>query len=227
MVFLGWTALASGQVQGNFSTVIERAYDYGYVLHQPSDTKKPKPLIVFLHGSGEKGTNLELVKVHGPLKYLKSNTLDAWVLAPQCPDGAYWEAESLYRLIRKIMADYPIDGSRVHLTGLSMGGWGAWNLAFAHPELFASLTPICGFVDRVPMIENCRIKDIPTRIYHGLLDEVVPPEYSIAIYKKLKPCHGNLSLTIFDDANHDAWTRVYDDPTFYHWILNQRKTNTE
>jgi predicted peptidase len=192
-------------------------------LHKP-ETKTPIPLIIFLHGSGERGTDVEKVKVHGPLKYVNNNTLDAFILAPQCPENTYWESESLFQLIQKICKENPnIDTQRIYLTGLSMGAWGVWNLAFAHPEMFAAIVPIAGFVDRVPMVENCKIKHIPTHIYHGLLDDVVDVNYAIEIYKKLKTCSLNIALTIFDDANHDSWTRVYDNAKTYEWMFQQIK----
>ncbi len=210
-------------ISETFSTSITNTYNYNYILHQPTGTTK-KPLIVFLHGSGERGTDVQKVTKHGPLKYLSNTNLDAFILAPQCPENSYWESESLYQLIQKTLHDNPnIDSNRIYLTGLSMGAWGAWNLAFAHPEIFAALVPIAGFVDRIPMIENCKIKHIPTQIYHGLLDDVVPVEYAITIFKKLKPCSTNLELTIFDDANHDSWSRVYDDKKIYEWMFQQIK----
>lgn len=213
----------SQESKGSFSTEITTAYSYGYILNKPKDLKVKKPLLIFLHGSGEKGTDLEKVKVHGPLKYIQTTTLDAYILAPQCPENTYWDSESLYQLIQKISKENAIDTNRIYLTGLSMGGWGAWNLAMAHPELFAALVPICGFVDRVPMIENCKIAEIPTRIFHGLLDDVVDVDYSIQIYKRLQPCSKDIELTIFDDANHDSWSRVYSDPKIYEWLFNQVK----
>ena len=149
--------------------------------------------------------------------------MDAYILAPQCPQYNYWEAEELYQLIRKIIATNKIDTSRVYLTGLSMGAWGSWNLAFAHPELFAALVPIAGFVDRVPMIENCKIQEIPIRMFHGLQDDVVEVFYSIAIYKRLRKCNKDIKLEIFDDATHDSWTRVYDNSAIYDWMMSQRK----
>lgn len=209
--------------EGSFSTEIKQKKQLNYLLHAPKDIKAKKPLIVFLHGSGEKGNDLEKVKVHGPFKYLKTNTLDAYVLAPQCPENEYWDAETLYRLIQNILKVNNIDEKRIYLTGLSMGGWGAWNLAFAHPDMFAALVPIAGFVDRVPLIENCKVKDIPIRIFHGLLDDVVDVNESVKIYKKLKPCSTDIELTIFDDANHDSWTRVYDNPEIYEWMMKQVK----
>lgn len=192
-------------------------------MHKP-ETKTPIPLIIFLHGSGERGTDVEKVKVHGPLKYVNNNTLDAFILAPQCPENTYWESESLFQLIQKICKENPnIDPQRIYLTGLSMGAWGVWNLAFAHPEMFAAIVPIAGFVDRVPMVENCKIKHIPTHIYHGLLDDVVDVNYAIEIYKKLKTCSLYIALTIFDDANHDSWSRVYDNAKTYEWMFQQIK----
>lgn len=212
--------------KGTFPTTISYSKNYGHVLQSPENKKDKKPLIVFLHGSGERGSDLEKVKIHGPLKYTKTHQVDAYILAPQCPDNDYWDAEVLYRLIQKIQKEHSIDPQRIYLTGLSMGGWGAWNLAFAHPEMFASLVPICGFVDRVPMIENCKIAAIPTRIFHGLLDDVVSADYAITIYKRLKACeNAKVQLTIFDDANHDSWSRVYDNPEIYDWMLAQKRTN--
>lgn len=217
---------AQKEANGIFKTEIVQKHELNYALYSPKDTKGKKPLIVFLHGSGEKGNgigDIDKVKIHGPFKYLKDHELDAYVLAPQCPENEYWDAEVLHRLILKIQKQYNIDPARIYLTGLSMGGWGAWNLAFAYPDMFAALVPVAGFVDRVPMIEDCKIKTIPIRIFHGLLDDVVDVEYSIVIYKKLKACNADIKLTIFDDANHDSWTRVYDNSVIYDWMLEQRK----
>lgn len=226
LLMLPLVVFCQTESKGTFPTTISYSKNYGYVLQSPENKKDKKPLIVFLHGSGERGSDLEKVKIHGPLKYTKTHQVDAYILAPQCPDNDYWDAEVLYRLIQKIQKEHSIDPQRIYLTGLSMGGWGAWNLAFAHPETFASLVPICGFVDRVPMIENCKIAAIPTRIFHGLLDDVVSADYAITIYKRLKACeNAKVQLTIFDDANHDSWSRVYDNPEIYDWMLAQKRTN--
>ncbi|MFT5714087.1 MAG: putative peptidase [Flavobacterium sp.] len=212
-------------VNGKMKIEIVQKHELGYALHIPASAKEKKPLIVFLHGSGEKGTDLEKVKIHGPFKYLKTHDIDAYVCAPQCPDNEYWDSEALYRLILEIQKENNIDSNRIYLTGLSMGAWGAWNLAFAHPETFAALVPVAGFVDRVPMIEDCKITTIPIRIFHGLLDDVVNVDHSIAIYKKLKACNADVELTIFDDADHDSWSRVYDNQEIYDWMFKQIKTD--
>lgn len=217
-------SVAQSDVKGRFTTekVIDKK-DYGYALHIPKNIKKKKPLIVFLHGSGERGSDVEMVKVHGPFKYLKKNQLETYVLAPQCPENQLWDEEVLYQLIQKIQKENNIDPSRIYLTGLSLGGWGTWKLAFTHPEMFAAVVPICGFVDLMDTDKICKIGTIPTHIFHGLMDDIVKPDYAIDAYKKLKACNGNVELTIFDDANHDSWSRVYDNPEIYNWMLKQTK----
>ena len=208
-------------VNGNMKTEIIQKHELGYALHIPASIKEKKPLLIFLHGSGEKGTDIEKVKIHGPFKYLKDHKLDAYVLAPQCPENEEWDAEVLYRLILKIQKENNIDSDRIYVTGLSLGGWGTWNLAFAHPDMFAAIVPISGFVDLIQLEQTCKIAKIPTRIFHGLMDDVVNIDYAITIYKELKKCNSNVEFTIFDDAGHDSWSRVYDNQQIYDWMFKQ------
>ena len=224
LLLLPFFGFSQKESKGSFTTEFSYKKNYGYVLQSPENKKDKKPLIVFLHGSGERGTDTEKVKVHGPLKYTKTHQLDAYILAPQCPDNERWDQEVLHRLIQKVQKENKnIDPTRIYLTGMSMGGWGTFDLAFDYPEMFAAVVPVCGFVDRWEMDKACNIKNIPTRIFHGLLDDVVVVDYSINVYKKLKACGGNVELTIFDDANHDSWSRVYDNPEIYDWMLKQTK----
>lgn len=212
---------AQTTVNGKIKTEIIQKHELGYALHIPENIKEKKPLLIFLHGSGEKGTDIEKVKIHGPFKYLKDHKLDAYVLAPQCPENEEWDAEVLYRLILKIQKENNIDSDRIYVTGLSLGGWGTWNLAFAHPDMFAAIVPISGFVDLIQLEQTCKIAKIPTRIFHGLMDDVVNIDYAITIYKELKKCNSNVELTIFDDAGHDSWSRVYDNQEIYDWMFKQ------
>lgn len=218
---------AQSETTGKIKTVIVSNFEWGYALHKPSNTKEKKPLIVFISGDGEKGTDIEKVKMHGPLKYLKSHALDAYVLAPQCKESENWSIESIYELILKIQKENKIDPDRIYVTGLSSGGWAAWNLALSYPDKFAAIVPISGFVDLIELENACKIANIPTRIFHGLLDDVVKVDYAISIYRELKKCNAkDVQLTIFDDAGHDSWSRVYDNPEIYEWMLKQNKTNT-
>ncbi len=225
LLLLALTATARKDVSGAFKTEITVTRSMTYALHIPENAKQgKKPLIVFMHGSGERGTNTDLLKIHGPLKYVQSHKLDAYILAPQCPDNELYDAEAVYRLIQKIVKENNIDDKRIYLTGLSMGGWGVWEVAIAHPEAFAALMPIAGYADSVPMLEDCKkLGAIPTRIYHGLMDDAVDISYAVNIYKALKPCAKELKFIVFDDAGHDSWTRVYNDPATYEWLLQQTK----
>lgn len=222
-LFLVTFSYSQTATEGSFKSEIITPFDLHYILHKPENTSVLKPLLIFLHGSGEKGNDLEKLKVLGPLQYLKTHTLDAYILAPQCPQDVYWDSEQLYQLIQKIIAENKIDTTRIYLTGLSMGAWATWNLAYKHPELFAALVPIAGYVDRIPMVENCKIKNIPIRMFHGLQDNVVNISYSIGIYNKLRECNKDIKFEIFNDAQHDSWTRVYNNPEIYEWILKQKK----
>ncbi|MCD0473895.1 prolyl oligopeptidase family serine peptidase [Flavobacterium sp. EDS] len=220
-LLFSFISFAQTTVNGKIKTEIIQKHELGYALHIPADIKEKKPLLIFLHGSGEKGSDIEKVKIHGPFKYLKDHKLDAYVLAPQCPENEEWDAEVLYRLILKIQKENNIDSDRIYVTGLSLGGWGTWNLAFAHPDMFAAIVPISGFVDLIQLEQTCKIAKIPTRIFHGLMDDVVNIDYAITIYKELKKCNSNVELTIFDDAGHDSWSRVYDNQEIYDWMFKQ------
>jgi len=216
-------SFAQKDIAGTVKTEVIKKKSIQYALHIPENSKDKKPLIVFLHGAGERGTDIEKVKVHGPFKYLQTNVLDAYILAPQCAENEYWDADSLYELVLKIQKEHNIDDRRIYLTGLSMGAWGAWNLATAHPEKFAALVNIAGAVDRVVLLENKKLASMPIKIFHGLLDDVVEMNYSVMMYKRLKASNGNVTLTIFDDANHDSWSRVYDNKEIYEWMFKQTK----
>lgn len=226
-LFISVFSFAQSETSGKIKTVIVTNNELGYILHKPANIKEQKPLIVFISGDGEKGTDLEKVKINGPLKYLKTHELDAYVLAPQCKEEEKWSIESIYELILKVQKENKIDPSRIYVTGLSSGGWAAWNLALSYPDKFAAVVPISGFVDLIELESACKIANTPTRIFHGLLDDVVKVDYAIAIYKELKKCNAkDVQLTIFDDAGHDSWTRVYDNPEIYEWMFKQIKLNT-
>lgn len=214
---------SQSEISGKVKLEFVKKQELGYVLHVPKNTKEKKPLLIYLHGSKQKGENIEKVKVYGPFDFMKKHELDSYVLAPQCPENEYWDEEILYRLILKIQKENNIDSNRIYLTGINMGAWGAWNLVYAHPEMFAALVTVSGYVDRIPMVEGCKIKDVPTRIFHALLDDVVNVDYSIGIYQKLKTCSKDVQLTIFDDSGNERGILVYDDPKIYDWIFKQIK----
>ena len=128
-----------------------------YLLFLPKDydakSRKTWPLILFLHGSGERGTNLWSVARHGPPKLVKTQAdFPFIVVSPQCPSGQTWNNDTLLALLDEVAAHYQVDATRVYLTGLSMGGFGTWSLGLEHPERFAALAPICGGGDPLAVL---------------------------------------------------------------------------
>lgn len=218
-----------GQIEKKqFKEKVKLETELGYLLYTPenySTSKKDYPLIVFLHGAGERGTDLEKVKVHGPFDYMKKgNKIDAVILAPQCPNNTYWQPHQVAALIKSIIKSHRIDASRVYLTGLSMGGYGTWAVGGEYPELFAAMAPVCGAIYR-PIYRNAQhLKNMPIWIFHGALDDVVLPENSNKMVMALHSAgNQNVKYTIYPYANHNSWTETYNNPEFYEWLLSQKQ----
>jgi predicted peptidase len=211
------------EIKGSFFKEVTSKLELNYILQLPKNQKEKFPLLVFLHGSGERGTDLDLVKSHSPFTYQNIIKSPIALLAPQCPENMQWDTKALYELIIDIEAKYNIDKSRIYLTGLSLGGWGTWKLAEEHPEVFAAIAPVCGPTDIFMIDAASKLKDLPIRIYHGALDDVVTPVQSIAMHQELKKINANSELFIFSNDNHNSWDSTYSDPKFYEWLLAQHK----
>jgi predicted peptidase len=151
------------------------------------------------------------------------------VLAPQCTEQSIWLAEldALHALVEKIIQEYRIDTSRIYLTGMSMGGFGAWHLAAEYPSLFAAVVPICGgTISDLGFPEKIHaIKDVPVWAFHGAQDDKVPLQLSQELVDVLKNHNGNVKFTVYPDAKHDSWTRTYENPELYAWLLQQKNEN--
>jgi predicted peptidase len=223
LFFLKTIPLFSQEITGSFRKEIKTAIEINYIIKLPENQKEQFPLLVFLHGSGERGSDLELVKKHSPFTYQSLMKTDVAILAPQCPENTWWNTTAIYELIQSICKQYNIDKSRIYLTGLSMGGWGTWKLATEHPELFAAVAPVCGVTD-TNIFRNIEVlKNTPVHIFHGALDDIVSPNRSIDIYQKLRKVNPNCSLSIFPNDNHNSWDSAYSDPKFYEWLFAQKK----
>lgn len=174
-------------------------------------------MILFLHGSGERGSNLDWVKRHGVARIVEEQPDFPFIaVSPQCPKGQYWSVELLMALLAEVMQSQPVDPKRVYLTGLSMGGYGAWRLAAAHPDRFAAIAPVCG---RGDPSQADRLKQTPVWVFHGALDDVVPLQQSEVMVEALKACGGNVRFTVYPNAGHDSWTPTYRNPALYDWFL--------
>lgn len=197
-----------------------------YLLHLPEDYEaggvERWPLIIFLHGMGERGmtlADLERVKLHGIPKILDTRPdFPFMVASPQCPQYSWWvaEVEGVNALLDEIIATHAVDPRRVYLTGLSMGGYGTWALAAAHPERFAAIAPVCGGGD--PRWAAA-LKGVPAWVFHGAKDPVVPLAESEKMVTALGEVGGDVRFTVYPEAEHDSWTETYANPALYEWFL--------
>jgi predicted peptidase len=215
---------SNGQsVQQKMKTTINAEINYLMFLPKTySEKGTPSPMIVFLHGSGERGNDLEKVKAWGPPSIVeKKPDFPFIVLSPQCPEDQYWNAPLLKVMIDDVIAKYNVDKKKIYLTGLSMGGYGAWDLAMAYPEYFAAISPICGGGN--PNLVS-QLKDIPVWVFHGKKDDAVPEKESARMVKALKKIGGNVQYTVLPEGGHvDAWVYAYGEAGLFDWFLKQQK----
>lgn len=179
------------------------------------------PLLIFLHGSGERGTDLEKVKVHGPpMQIARGQAFPFIVVSPQVEEGALWAPERMHKLLLALQARLHIDPQRCLGTGLSMGGYGVWHWATAYPRDLAAIAPVCGFGDPAKV---AAMRNVPVRGYHGDQDQAVPLAPHVACVEALRAAGGKASLTIYPGVGHDSWTPAYNDPELLPWLLAQRQ----
>jgi predicted peptidase len=219
------STVAHGQDQSQkgakLDVTIHVEMDYLLSLPKDYDKKESWPLMVFLHGSGERGDNLDQVKVHGPPKLIAAGKeFPMIVVSPQCPKGKSWEPFELSLLLDDLERKYKVDQDRIYLTGLSMGGFGTWRMAAHAPNRLAAIAPICGGGD----VQSARrLAKLPIWAFHGAKDTGVPVELSQSMIDAIKKNGGDPKLTIYPDAGHDSWTETYNNPEFYEWLLAQKR----
>ncbi|MEZ6055816.1 MAG: prolyl oligopeptidase family serine peptidase [Planctomycetaceae bacterium] len=207
----------AAQLQGDVKVELQ------YLLYLPEDYEKQEkwPLLVFLHGSGERGDDLDKVAVHGPPKLIKGGKQFPFiVVSPQCPAQQRWQALSLEKLIDDVSKTYKVDTDRIYITGLSMGGFGTWGLAAHAPQKFAAIVPICGGGETYWAKE---IAHIPCWVFHGEKDGAVPFKRSQDMVDALKKAGGEPKFTAYPEAGHDSWTESYNNPALYEWLLEQKR----
>jgi len=199
-----------------------------YWLHLPPDyaARESCPLLLFLHGAGERGEDLEKVKAHGPPKLLASGRPTPCsqfiVVAPQCPTDQYWSVETLLALLDDLERELKVDRSRISVTGLSMGGYGVWALVTSQPRRFAAAVPICGGGSPI-LARLTPAKEVPVWAFHGACDPVVPLRASEEMVKAWQDQGGDAKLTVYPEAGHDSWTETYANPELYRWLLDHRR----
>ncbi len=211
---------------------LDRSYEdaagerHQYVVFVPAayDPEKPWPLIVFLHGAGERGTdNREQVSVGlGPVVRRQLDTFPALVLFPQARKDWLAMRPDLTRAIAeldRVEEEFNVAADRVYVTGLSMGGRGTWDMVHMCPDRFAAAVPICGFFND----ELAPFIDLPTWFFHGDADPVVSVGNSRKAVRALRAAGGNPRYTEFADVGHDSWLPAYDTPELIPWMLSQSR----
>lgn len=194
---------------------------YWEYVPNSKQTEEKLPLLIFLHGMGERGNDLSLVKFNGPPSFLDNKKDFPFIcISPQCPDSVYWNENLLLPFYEEIITNYPIDKNRIYITGLSMGGFGTWGSIVAKPDLFAAAVPVCGGGDPTKLEA---IKSMPIWVFHGAKDDVVPLLRSKEMVDGLKELGSDVKFTIYPEATHDSWTATYNNPELYEWLLLQKK----
>ena len=211
------------------------------MLFPDSDTLRRYPLVIFLHGSGERGNNNEAQLQWGVTNFATDQAMamhPAFVIAPQCPEGQGWAnitrnnkslqlaptpaktMELLIELIHKMTKDFKIDTNRIYITGLSMGGFGTYDAIERYPHLFAAAVPVCGGGD---VSKAASIAHIPMWIFHGAEDPAVDPVYSVDMVQALTKAGARPGFTQYPSVGHFSWIAAYSDPLMMGWLFSQHK----
>jgi predicted peptidase len=214
-----------------------------YRFYQPSiqESGKLYPLVLYLHGAGERGNDNELPLKNGVMNLVTPDRMvnyPCFILIPQCPVQYRWVdvdwslkshsmpeeiSISLFHamsLMKKIISQYPVDTARLYVTGLSMGGFGTWDLICRYPDVFAAAVPVCGGGDTTLA---SRLTSVPVWAFHGQKDKIVLPERSADMVNAINDKGGNARLTLYSTVAHNAWIMAYQDETMYRWLFSQTK----
>ena len=219
-----WT-LAEGQHAQSLEKQMTDTVNTRFLLYLPEGYDKVDgkkwPLIVFLHGSGERGDDIEKVKAHGPPKMIETQKdFPFIVVSPQAAAHTNWNSSGLNMLLDEVIARLPVDVDRIYLTGLSRGGHGTWKMAADHPERFAAIAPVCGAGD---VKSACQLKNIPIWAFHGEKDTVVRLQDDADMVAAVKACGGDVKFTVYPGVGHDSWTQTYANPALYEWFLQHKR----
>ncbi len=207
-----------------------------------AEAGKKYPLVLFLHGAGERGDNNEAQLVHGSALFIKKENrakFPAFVIFPQCPNGKRWvevdwsdkkphvspkkpsdPMRLTKRMLDQFLKDNAVDADRIYVMGLSMGGFGTWDFAQRYPDVVAAAAPICGGADNATAE---RIKHIPIWTFHGSADTAVWPERTRSMVEELKNVKGNIRYSEYAKVGHNSWSRAFAEPELLTWMFAQKR----
>jgi predicted peptidase len=223
------TPVAGEQQAAVLDKTVPHHVGYQYLIYLPEgygqEAGRKYPLVLFLHGAGERGGDVTKVAMHGPPKLVAAGKQFGFVLvSPQCPAGQWWRVDDLEVLLDDVEQRYAIDRSRVYLTGLSMGGCATWDWVLRDPHRFAAAVPVCGWSNPVePAYVDCRT---PVWAFHGDADSVIPVEGSRRMVEAFRKRGVEAKLTEYPKVGHNAWSPTYANPEVYEWLLSHRLPTT-
>ena len=201
----------------------EKKWQFPFVEYSPEKMTENLPIIIQLHGAGERGEgkeDLSLVDIHGFSKIIAGKDYPCIFIMPQCPCESFWVAklESIVSFIEKLISEYNADRDRIYLTGLSMGGYGTWFTAMARPDLFAAIAPVCGG----GMAWNAGVLTMPIWAFHGAEDTVVSPIQSDEMVEKLTLLGHDVKYSRVEGVGHNVWENAYTEELIT-WLLSKKK----
>jgi predicted peptidase len=252
ILFLGLSQLCAAQ---DFSAYQKLQFvqgkdtlPYRLLLPENYDAKKKYPLILFLHGRGESGTDNELQLTHGAKLFLRDSIrkkYPAIIVFPQCRVTSYWSNVDIKedgagkrvfnfspkgaptkdmalaeKLLKQMQKDFSINNKQIYVMGLSMGGMGTFEIVRRNPKLFAAAMPICGGAN--PSTAK-QLRKTNWWIFHGAKDDVVNPDFSIQMAKALQQQNANVKFSLYPDANHNSWDPTFAEPTLLNWLFSNKK----
>jgi predicted esterase len=231
-----------------FETAEGNILPYRILYPDNYDKTKKYPLVLFLHGAGERGNNNAKQLIHGSSLFLKDENKKAFpaiIIFPQCPEDSYWATVKMDRtvqpfkfefdysvepswplqaatdLVKKIINEGAVDKSRVYVTGLSMGGMGTFEITYRNPDLFAAAMPICGGGD-IKLYDK-RVNKTAFWIFHGDADPVVSVKESQNMQAKLKSLKVNTRYSEYPDVQHNSWDNAFAEPAYLSWMFSQKR----
>lgn len=198
---------------------------YEYLLYLPKQYKADNeayPLVIYLHGGGQKGNDLNKLKTYGlPQLVDQGREFNFIIASPQCPDDKFWSTDNWFdSLYAELTTKYRVDQKRIYLTGISMGGYGTWQTAIAYPDKFAAIVPLCGGCDDSTQV--CLIRQVPVWTFHGTADDLIPIIETERLVNRLNQCDGKVKFTRLPSEGHGI-QYLYENNAIYDWMLKQHK----
>lgn len=241
-------ARQDGEVfQSRTLTIEGKTFQYRVFVPKAWSRKKPWPVILFLHGAGERGDdNLAQTRVGlGPAILGQQDTFRSIVVMPQCPSNRWWSEPGMQSVALKSLEqtakEFNGDATRTYLTGLSMGGYGSWAMAATNPKKFAAIVVVCGGVRPPPRLNlpqamtgfaseadpygavAARVGKTPVWVFHGDADLAVPVTESRMMVEALKAAHGDVRYNEYAGVGHNSWDKAYAEPELFAWLMSKHK----